>query len=334
MNTHQYDRYNNLRDNKHKKTIHNINGIAIAIVLAIVAIGSAYVYKKNSEASVYTSTNTDEKLASVSIITNQLSDLDSDGDKLKDWEEVIWGSDPQNTDSDNDGTPDGIEVALGRNPAIKATDDSVTNAPAGTIQGVGEWNTTDRFSRELFTAYTSYKSSNGIDATEQEKIVAQMIAEVENMGNTPATVHTSSELFVVGNTPDEFKRYRNLFLEVTSRYQENIENNELYVLEKALKGTDSSSLNEIDVITDNYKQIAKELIIVPVPKEIEKQHLALINNYERLSVVVDKFKQVFTDPLIAMTSMTEYYGVANEFSLALQNVQNVLKKNNTPLLPN
>jgi len=48
---------------------------------------------------------------------------DSDNDGLKDWEEALWKTDPQNPDTDGDGTPDGKEVAEGRNPAIPGPDD-------------------------------------------------------------------------------------------------------------------------------------------------------------------------------------------------------------------
>ncbi len=50
---------------------------------------------------------------------------DSDNDGLKDWEEALWKTDPQNPDSDGDGTPDGEEVAEGRNPAVPGPNDSL-----------------------------------------------------------------------------------------------------------------------------------------------------------------------------------------------------------------
>ena len=44
---------------------------------------------------------------------------DTDSDGLKDWEEVLWKTAPQNADSDGDGMPDGAEVAAGRDPNKK-----------------------------------------------------------------------------------------------------------------------------------------------------------------------------------------------------------------------
>jgi hypothetical protein len=45
------------------------------------------------------------------------ADLDPDNDELKNWEEYLNGTDPNNADSDNDGVPDGWEVYNDMDPA-------------------------------------------------------------------------------------------------------------------------------------------------------------------------------------------------------------------------
>jgi hypothetical protein len=47
--------------------------------------------------------------------------LDSDGDGLRDVEELALGTDPLRADSDEDGTPDGVEVADGTDPTDPAS---------------------------------------------------------------------------------------------------------------------------------------------------------------------------------------------------------------------
>jgi hypothetical protein len=42
---------------------------------------------------------------------------DPDGDELKNWEEYLNGTDPNNADSDNDGVPDGWEIFNDMDPA-------------------------------------------------------------------------------------------------------------------------------------------------------------------------------------------------------------------------
>lgn len=53
------------------------------------------------------------KELATNLITDNLS-LDSDGDGLRDWEEFLWKTDPDNQDSNSDGIFDGAEIERSR----------------------------------------------------------------------------------------------------------------------------------------------------------------------------------------------------------------------------
>ena len=58
------------------------------------------------------------------------NDSDTDNDGLKNWEEKIYGTDPDNPDTDSDGYLDGEEVASGYDPAKKAPNDELLGGNA------------------------------------------------------------------------------------------------------------------------------------------------------------------------------------------------------------
>lgn len=62
-------------------------------------------------------------------------DIDNDDDKVLDNEELIDGTDPNNSDSDSDGLPDGVEKILGTNPLDSDTDDDGLSDGAELKQG-------------------------------------------------------------------------------------------------------------------------------------------------------------------------------------------------------
>lgn len=62
-----------------------------------------------------------------------IAQKDTDGDGIKDWEEVIINTDPKNPDTDGDGAPDGKEVDQGRSP-VKAGPHDRVSAPLAPIK--------------------------------------------------------------------------------------------------------------------------------------------------------------------------------------------------------
>lgn len=87
----------------------NVVFIAVIILLVVIVI----VVRKNIKKQEVNPEN------DRSIAVNQTEDLyarDSDNDGLKDWEEVLWNTDPNIADTNGNGVSDGEEVRLGRNP--------------------------------------------------------------------------------------------------------------------------------------------------------------------------------------------------------------------------
>ena len=103
--------------------------------------------------------------AAVAAIQKSLAEKDSDKDGLKNWEEALWGTDPNNSDTDGDGTPDGEEVGLGRNPTIKGPNDKVSPPVADTGENGSTQNeastATSRVARATFAQYLQAKQNGG-----------------------------------------------------------------------------------------------------------------------------------------------------------------------------
>ena len=62
-------------------------------------------------------------VANINLASLKNAELDSDNDGLKDWEETLWKTDPNNKDTDADGTTDGDEIATNRDPLTPGPND-------------------------------------------------------------------------------------------------------------------------------------------------------------------------------------------------------------------
>jgi hypothetical protein len=85
-----------------------------------------------------------EKVGDVVVDTavKDLLAIDHDKDGLPDWEESLWGMDPNKSDTDGNGVLDGAEVAPKRNGLIQ-------KAQTASAEDGLSLNTTELFLREL-----------------------------------------------------------------------------------------------------------------------------------------------------------------------------------------
>jgi len=90
-----------------KKIYFFINSL---VILALV-FGIYYNFTKKEKISK----NTEKPKKKIEIKTNN-EKKDTDGDGLKDWEEILYGTSINNPDTDNDGISDYIEIKNGTNP--------------------------------------------------------------------------------------------------------------------------------------------------------------------------------------------------------------------------
>ena len=85
------------------------------LLITILVVGIvAFIFIKKSNSTEYQKeiTAPKEKVVLGSVVYN-----DADGDGLLNWEEALWGTDPDNPDTDGDSFSDGTEVKNGYNPS-------------------------------------------------------------------------------------------------------------------------------------------------------------------------------------------------------------------------
>lgn len=101
--------------------------LTIFVAVLILALGislSAYLFLKTKVGSASISQQVHYLLAGKSAVQED-EELDPDGDGLKNWEEKIHRTDPDDPDTDGDGYLDGEEAATGYDPTKKAPNDQL-----------------------------------------------------------------------------------------------------------------------------------------------------------------------------------------------------------------
>lgn len=251
---------------------------------------------------------------------------DTDGDKLADWEEALWKTDPENPDTDGDGTVDGEEIRLNRDPLKKSPGDTLQSKPAvqgstAETNGGGAETVTGALAQELFAQYLQQKSASGGTISEEEKqaLVESVMKQVKE--ESTAKVHLLSEIKTTSdNGVVRLTKYGNDLAKTIVSHTSSVKENELIIVGQAVEKKDEKLLNKIPPIETMYRNLIANLLLLEAPSSLAKTHLDFINAYEGILSATINMKLVFTDPLngaIGITRYAQYVRIIEALALSL-----------------
>ncbi|MDB5259586.1 MAG: hypothetical protein JWO73_794, partial [Candidatus Taylorbacteria bacterium] len=183
--------------------------IVLIVIAALFVTGVFFITEyrnKNAEQAIYLSKSADIIATSTVMSEEEIAanNVDSDGDGLHDWEEVLWSTDPKNPDSDGDGTPDGAEVAAGRNPLVKKTksaDDSFAALArkASASSSKETLTITDEFGRDFFSKYMELRQSGKAkDKDAQAGVIDELLSSSKY--NVAPRTYNDNDLILKNNS--------------------------------------------------------------------------------------------------------------------------------------
>lgn len=240
---------------------------------------------------------------------------DSDGDGLPDWEESLYGTDPQQADSKGLGMTDGEAVAKGLIvPVAAATVPVATSTP--TSQGAdglppppAEGTLTSAFAQSFFTLYVQAKErADGADLSDAElqQVATQAIQNLASTIRLAPDFKQPSDLIVSGSGTEALKKFavdaENVLLSSTA----NATTSELAYLRSALIEHDTSALERVRDIAAAYRKGAIGLAVLPVPAEAGSADVALMNAFMRMSEIIGDLTHTEDDPLLAILALQQY----------------------------
>jgi hypothetical protein len=262
-------------------------------------------------------------------IQNELSNKDSDNDGLKDWEENLWGSSPNNSDTDGDGVNDGDEISNKRNPTIKGPNDSLISTDKNS-SGVKEieqpLTETDRIARITFARYMQLKNdSKPIDEAFQKQLLNE-ITSTTLQNSKPPRLYTESDLKIIPTNTDSMKVYGNKMGELIKSATWGVD--ELSVIKSALDKEDEKALSKLDIPISGYRTILEKSIATEVPNDAVREHLLLVNALSKMIDSLEGAKLSFKDPALALSFFGKYPEYVTALHRAFIDIQGLFTRNN------
>ena len=294
----------------------NIFLILLAVAIVILAFVVAEFKNTQDQKVVYENVLS----TTTSLAYEEIKELDTDEGGLKDWEEVLLGTDSKKADTDGDGTPDGKEVSLNRNPLVKGPKD--TAATNSTSIKREDLSPTDLFARDFFARYMELKQAGlSEDKYSQQELIGQVLKSGVVIG-IPKTYSKKDISVITATEKDAVKKYGNNIGGIFKRNSNPAFRNEVFIAKESLEKEDPEILKELDPIINSYKKIINELLKVYTPESLSNTHLELINNMSSLLFSAEYMKKIDTDALSGLQGITRYVDTVKALSANFNSIKN------------
>jgi hypothetical protein len=264
------------------------------IILVILLAGISFYQKSVNEPYV----------ASNEVGNSPNEDTDRDG--LKNWEEVLWKTNPNVADTDSDGTGDGEEIAFGRDPLVSGPNDYLDGI-------LFDGTETQNIAINLIGSYVETLNTDSPGPINTQKIVDKAL---ENEITRPFVItYDSTDLHYTGNSTEDYRVYGNNFASLFSYFENSPD--EMSIVLRAMQSNDENDLVDIDIVVGNYQSFLSNLLVMNVPKDLGDAHLSVVNSLSTLIADINGMKLLFVDPVIASKSILRYQNNARIVQISL-----------------
>lgn len=271
--------------------------LAVLIISGIFAFSYNFLYKKNNE---YKKKQTD-----LAEKKQELLERDSDNDGLKDWEEVLWKTDPNNPDTDRDGTRDGEEIKLNRDPTKPGPNDSFSNA-GDTGDATEEKTLTEKIGKEFLLKYLSSKGTENLTNKDKENMANELIS---NLSEKPQIKYTISDIKISSDNSE--KNIKNYINSLASAFEtlNLMQIGDLEILNRILadeNGEHKDLIKEFEKNKSLYDKTTRDTLALNVPSNYKTVHLGFLNSFNNAGAAVLKMSLIYDDPAKTILGVKEY----------------------------
>ena len=284
-------------------------GIIGALVIAGVLIATSIFISYNGLAIFNPSP---ANAASTQALLQAYATRDSDHDGLPDWQEALYGLDPNNPHSFSPNMTDGQAVAEGLvkpkflTEAASSTDDTVaTSSLEGPTAAPGSL--TEQFSQSLLSQYLTQTANSGADLSDNDVApFAQTAMQNFALEHAHQDVYALGQVQVGGSGATAMTTYAGAAEAVLAANSSHQSESEVDYFADAIEKNDSADLANVAAIGKDYTDMAPAFMKLQVPTEAEYAHLEIANALARLGDDITDLSMMDSDPLRAYLGLAQY----------------------------
>jgi len=270
-----------------------IVSISGALLLGVFMTSAAFFMQekqKRDYAANYAATVEEEATAlkSAERLREYQPTKDSDNDGISDWKEKLQGTDPEIPNEPKE-TYENTEAIINKIREA-ATGSSATSSRPNTF--------TDRFARSYLETLVRTKYSGDSADLPEDALVDDALTSIDR--TITHTTYTANDLVIIQKaSTSEIRTYGNEVGKILSTNLVPAGVDPYAIITKAVQDDDREMLKRLNVFIHAFSHLRDELLSVPVPPALVKEHLGLVNTF---SIINDDLVTVrdkgLDDPLL------------------------------------
>jgi hypothetical protein len=300
-------------------------GLFLATLVILGAGAVTYLLLQKSVSTTALKTNSSSLLSREEL---ERLNKDSDSDGLRDWEETIYGTVPENPDTDGDGTKDGEEIKQNRDP-LKPSPDDLLAAPAKTPDESSPYLQANNLTGQLaekFGINVIIPRLSGSQRPLDLDFLGEVIAE-ETLRTSPYAVYFTEKDIRVSkdNGVKAFESYSLAMVESDTAFV-GIGRSPLEIFADALQRDDFSSLGLLDTYLVAYDKKIERLKNISTPSQLTSFHIKNMNLIASQKNAVQKIRNAESDIVSAVVGSQEFVSNFQQFQSLMQSLSYVPTK--------
>jgi hypothetical protein len=278
--------------------------IRVAVIIGIIVIifGTSKLinYFKNKPKS-----NAPTKV----VFKDALEAKDSNNNGIPDWEEFLWGLNPEKDGESNK------EFIMQKKQTL-ALDNT------GTEEGSDAKKENETLSREFFSVIMTLMQSGNLSEESISEVTNAIGKKVEI---TPIPDIYKRDMLTIDNSATAQTKYLESFSKLLDKYSDADIGSELVIIAQGLAGNDPQALKAAGTISISYRNFGQELMKIATPEKLASDHINLANDFEKTAQSLDGLTQMLDNQLTGMKAILNYKKYSTAIGVDLDNLYSNLE---------
>jgi hypothetical protein len=256
--------------------------VGIFIIYMVILYRKTYVTLKNPE------------ITTTTVKVQELLEKDTDSDGIKDWEEVLWGTDVNKV----------ATFGMADKQYIDNKRLEISTATGTEAENIEKLNDTERIAREFLTTILTLKESGNLNSFNITNLAEKFSKDIGATAEL-RTTYTGSDIRPATDTAASKKAYYTAFSKAIAAAKKNGMGAEIKVIANYFSDEESDA-TELTKLSTTYATLTKSLKSMDVPSSAVALHLELLNESDNMAAIFKNISQIDDDSIVGLVAIAQF----------------------------